>query len=183
MEPTTTFLQIDLQNLFFGAKKKGHRIDFEKIQDHFNSRETEFLTNAFVYSIRTNNFIPTKFETKLLSMGYKIKSKEEDNNDYKRLGHTINITLDCISKIDSFQKLILMSGDGDYADLCEFLKNKGKKIEIWCYKDSYSSLLELYADKFYFLDDVDFFHKKLNVAVFGFNYGLSRNIEEKNEDI
>ena len=71
----STFLQIDLQNLFFEAKNKGQRIDFEKIWAYFNGRETEFLTNAYIYMIRGDDFDSSKFESKLLNWGYKIKIK------------------------------------------------------------------------------------------------------------
>jgi hypothetical protein len=50
------------------------------------------------------------------------------------------------------------------------LKQKGKKIEIWSFKECYNSLLEPYADKIHFIDDA-FFYKKPRINVFGFHWG------------
>ena len=50
MESTATLLQVDLQNLFLTVTH-GQKLDFEKIWEHFNGRETEFLTGAIVYKI------------------------------------------------------------------------------------------------------------------------------------
>ena len=44
----STFIQVDLQNLFFAARNHGQKIDFEKIWEHFNSRDNEFLNEALV---------------------------------------------------------------------------------------------------------------------------------------
>lgn len=177
MNSTATFLQIDLQNLFFEARNKGQKIDFEKIWNHFNGRETEFLTDAIVYMIRGEDFDSSKFETKLKTFGYKVKTKKafkiiRDNRTlYRQTNHDVEITIDCIDKIDTFNKWILMSGDGDFVEICKYLKQKGKKVEIWSFKECYNSTFELYADKIYFIDK-KFFYKKPKITVFGFNRGL-----------
>jgi len=172
----STFLQIDLQNLFFEAKNKGQRIDFEKIWSYFNSRETEFLTEALVYMIRGDDFDSSKFESKLLSIGYKIKIKnalkifKDGKSIYRQTNHDVGITVDCMDKINSFSKWILMSGDGDFVELAKYLRQHGKKVEIWSFKECYNSALESYADRIHFIDE-DFFYKKPKVSVFGFTFG------------
>lgn len=175
---TPTLLQIDLQNLFFEAKNKGQRIDFEKIWNHFNSRETEFLTNAFIYTVHGSGFDSSKFESKMTNVGYKIVVKNSlkilKNNQvyYKQTNHDVGLTIDCIERLDQFKKWILMSGDGDFVELCKFLKRNNKQIEIWSFKECYNSALEPYSDKIYFIDD-NFFYKKPTIRVFGFNRGFN----------
>jgi uncharacterized LabA/DUF88 family protein len=61
-----------------------------------------------------------------------------------------------------------MSGDGDFAELCRYLKKKGKKIEIWSFKECYNPQLEQFADRMHFIPD-KFFLKKPRITVFGFN--------------
>jgi uncharacterized LabA/DUF88 family protein len=176
MESLSTFLQIDLQNLFFEAKNKGQRIDFEKIWSYFNGRETEFLTDALVYMIRGEDFDSSKFETKLLSVGYKLRIKNslklfrEGRTIYRQTNHDVGITIDAVDKINSYSKWILMSGDGDFAELAKYLRQHGKKIEIWSFKECYNSAFEPYADRIHFIDE-DFFYKKPRVSVFGFTFG------------
>lgn len=176
MNNTATFLQVDLQNLFFEAKNKGQKIDFEKVWEYFNARETEFLTGASVYLIRGDDFDSSKFETKLKTIGYDIRTKNivkfmRDNRPiYRNSNHDVGITVDCIDKIDTFNKWILMSGDGDFLELCKYLKQKNKQVEIWSFKECYNSSLEAYADRVYFIDE-KFFYKKPKISVFGFNWG------------
>ena len=174
---TPTFLQIDLQNLFMKLSNKEQRIDFEKVQAYFNSREAEYLTGAAVYMINSEYTDIRKFETKLKALGYTTRLKDADvtktvhgnRSFYKQADHDINITIDCLNHMPNFNKWILMSGDGDLADLCKYLRGKGKKVEIWCLKEGYDPKIEPFADKIYFIDE-NFFFKRANVTVFGINY-------------
>jgi uncharacterized LabA/DUF88 family protein len=173
-EPIPTLLQIDLQNLFYGARNLGQRIDLEKVWDFFRERETEFLSEALVYMIRGDDFDSTKFETKLKAIGYSLRIKhaikmvKDSKVSYRQSNHDVGITVDCMDKIDVFKKWILMSGDGDFVDLCKYLKSKGRKIEIWGFKECHNPQLEPYADKMYFIDE-SFYLKKSRISVFGFN--------------
>jgi len=182
----TTFMQVDLQNLFFEARNKGQKIDFEKIWVYFNDRDTEFLTDAVVYMIRSEDFDSSKFESKLKSIGYNLKIKNAiktfKNNRpiYRQTNHDVAIAVDCLDRVSSFDKWILMSGDGDFVDICRSLKQKGKKIEIWSFKECYNSLLEPYADKMHFIDDA-FFYKKPKISVFGFHWGDGITNEKNGE--
>ena len=133
-ESSATFLQIDLQSLFGSGRSK--KMDFDKIWDHFNSRETEFLTGALIYSIKSQDFDSSRFETKLRAIGYDLKVKclprpvKRKYNEYASIphvSHTISLTIDCISRLDRFDKWILMSNNGDFVDLCKYLKEIGKK--------------------------------------------------------
>lgn len=174
-----TLLQIDLQNLFFEARNRGQKIDLERIWTHFSERESEFLTDALVYMIRSEDFDSAKFEVKLKTVGYNLKIKNSvkiigdscpkcgANRTFYRGNHDVGIAVDCLDKIDSFQKWILMSGDGDFVDLCKYLKSKHKQIEIWSFKECYNPQLEPYADKMYFIEE-DFFLKRPRITVFGF---------------
>ena len=105
-----TFLQIDLQNLFYEARRRDEKIDFEKIWDSICSRESEFLTEATVYLIRSQDFDSDKFETKLKKWGYKIQAKnahrviKDGRVFYKQTNLDVEITVDCMTKMDSFDK-------------------------------------------------------------------------------
>jgi uncharacterized LabA/DUF88 family protein len=47
----------------------------------------------------------------------------------------------------------LASGDGDYAPLVEYLKNRGRRVEIIAFGKSTSSKLREMADSFIDLDE------------------------------
>jgi len=191
MNDLATFMQVDLQNLFYGARSHEQneksiniapvkvKIDFEKIWTDINDRNAEFLTEAIIYLIKGEEFDNNKFETKIKSIGYKTKSKnlvkmvKKGETFFQQTNNTVSITVDCMSKINTFDKWILMSGNGDFADLCKYLHQKKKKIEIWSFKECFSALLEPYADKVHFISK-DFLYKSPNVSVFGFNWDIGR---------
>jgi uncharacterized LabA/DUF88 family protein len=174
---TATLLLIDLQNLFYTAKDKEIRIDFEKVWDYFHQRDTEFLTDAIVYMIRGQDFDSSKFEVKLKAIGYSLKIKtplrlfKNNRPVYKQSNHDVNITVDCMDRINTFDKLILMSGDGDFTDLCSYLKKRGKKIEVWSFKENYNVDLDRYADRVHLIDNELAIKGNEGVSVFGFHYG------------
>lgn len=169
MSPQSTFMQIDLQNLFFAARNKGQRIDFEKIWEHFHSRENEFLTDAYIYMIRGFDFDTTKFERKLQSIGYKLSIKQAEKTRRKHHippNHCVNMTIDCLERVRIFDKWILIGGGSDFLDLCKYVKDHGKKTELWGFKESHSSILEPYVDRVHFIEE-EFFYKRVPVSVFG----------------
>jgi len=174
MKTTSTLLQIDLQNIFYAARNKGKRIDFEKVWNYFNSREAEFLTSALVYMIRSPAFDSKGFENKLKTLGYglkirtAVKTGPKGKETYIRSDQDMPIVIDCLNKINSFDKLILMSGDGDFSFLCEDLRNKNKQVEIWSFKESFNPILQTCADKIYFIEE-SFFFKPPRVKEFGIN--------------
>lgn len=189
MKNLSTFLQINLQHLFFEAKKRGEKIDFEKVWEYFNSRETEFIIGASIYLFKGdegNEFDSSKFESKLATIGYTVVAKRNKRTlirytksahnkhshnkpAYKDSNYNIEITIDCLEKLKTIDKWILMSGGEDFTALCKHLKQKNKQIEIWSFKECYNSSIESYADKIYFIDK-NFFYKRPQVKVFGLNW-------------
>jgi len=184
MTAMSTLLQIDLQNLFFEAKNRGQKIDLEKIMEYFNSRETEYLLEAIVYMVRNEDFNSGKFEAKLINVGYKLRTRDalkvfkDDKIFYRNTNHDVTIAVDCMAKIDLFDKWILMSGDGDFVDLCKFIKKRKKKVEVWSFKECYNMALEPYIDRKHFIND-KFFYKKPKVRVFGPSSNLRKKYEKR----
>lgn len=171
-----TFFQVDLQNIFGSTNQ---RVDLEKIWKHINDREPESLIGSVVYTVRSNEFDSSKFESKLKNIGYDIRTKNLIKSFKKPRVSTLSVNLDilitmeCLLKRDLFDKWILMSNNGSYTDLCKYLRDIGKKIEIWCFRDSYDPSIEMYADKLNFITE-EYCLKKTSVSVFGINWGMER---------
>jgi hypothetical protein len=170
---STTFLQIDLQSLF-GTNNRNKKLDFEKIREYFNSRETEYLIGSCVYSIKSPDFDSSKFEAKIRAIGFdlKVKNFHRTSHNFKSpaVSHVVTMTIDCVRKMDIFDKYILLSNNTNgFYDLCKFLKDNNKKIELWSFQDNYDPILEPIVDR-HFIDD-DFCLQKTNISVFGANSG------------
>jgi hypothetical protein len=175
-DSVTTFLQIDLQSLF-GTSNRNKKLDFEKIHEYFSSRETEYLTGSCVYSVKSPDFDSSRFEAKIRVIGYDLKVKNLPRSSprtFKSLtqpvSHVVSIAIDCVSRMDRFDKLILLSNNtSGFYDLCKFLRDNGKKVELWSFQENYDSVLEPIVDR-HFIDD-DFCLQKTNISVFGANDG------------
>jgi len=160
------YIQLDVQNLFFAAKDIGKRIDFMKIRDHFVSSGDE-VTSITAYIIRTPDAEQAKFEHFLKSIGYtlsikkaQISYRQDGGRIYKGTDQDIAICIDCLENIDKFDKWVLMSGDGDFIDLCKYLKSKGKVVEVWSMSGvSFNRGFCDYADVIRFLNK-NFFYEK-----------------------
>jgi len=162
-----TFIQLDVQNLFFSAKDINKRIDFLRIRDFLKENEADIL-NMVAYIIRSPDANSDRFEALLTSLGYELNIKQarigtdsEGKRIYKGTDQDIAICIDCMRNIDKFDKWVLMSGDGDFIDLCKYLKEKGKYVEVWSLPGlSFNKKFCDYVDLIRFLDDKFFFVKE-----------------------
>jgi uncharacterized LabA/DUF88 family protein len=161
-----TFIQIDVQNLFFSAKDMNKRIDFLKIKEHFDKSGDEIIgLNAYI--IRTPDAKSNRFESLLKSLNYELIIKQaqigysnEGQRIYKGTDQDLAICIDCMKNIDKYDKWVLMSGDGDFIDLCKHLKKSGKMIEIWSIPGvSFNKKFCDYVDMIHFMNE-DFFYDK-----------------------
>jgi len=162
-----TYVQLDVQNLFFAAKDIGKRLDFIKIRDHFRLSGDE-VVDIVAYIIRTPDADQKKFEYFLQSAGYRLSIKKaqisyapDGSRIYRGTDHDMAICIDCLENVNKFDKWVLMSGDGDFIDLCRHLKSKGKVVEVWSLSGtSFNKGFCDYADTICFLNK-NFFYEKI----------------------
>jgi len=161
-----TFIQIDVQNLFFSARDINKRIDFKKIRDHFVELGDP-IVGLKAYIIRTPDAKSDKFESLLKSLRYDLNikqaliSKSSDRQRiYRGTDQDMAICIDCLTNIDNFDKWVLMSGDGDFIDLCKHLKKLDKFIEVWSLPGmSFNKSFCDYADQIIFMNEKFFYDK------------------------
>lgn len=154
-----TYVQLDVQNLFFSAKDIRRKIDFKKISNYF--LETGDDVTLVAYIIRTPDAKSDRFESLLRSLSYQLVIKHarisraaSGQRLYKETDQDMSICIDCMKNIDNFDKWVLMSGDGDFIDLCKHLKSHNKAIEIWAVPGgSFNKRFCDYADSIIFLND------------------------------
>jgi uncharacterized LabA/DUF88 family protein len=164
-----TFIQLDVQNLFLSAKNLGKRIDFSKIKNNFLSRP-ETIVDMVAYTARSNepSSKGSNFENLLRSLGYTLSPKiaqifirPDGKKLYKGTDQDMSICVDCMRRIDEFDKWVLMSGDGDFIDLCVYLKKHKKIVEVWSLPGlSFNKRLCDYADSIHFLNEKFFYYEK-----------------------
>lgn len=145
---------IDVQNLYHSAKNLYQaRVNFGEILKTAVSQRK--LIRAFAYVVRTKTGEEQPFFDALISLGIetRIKDLQEYFGGLKKADWDVGMAVDAIKTKDSVDTVVLISGDGDFAPLVEYLKNHGKRVEAIAFGKSTSSKLKEAVDEFIDLEE------------------------------
>lgn len=145
---------VDIQNVYYGAKDNfGGKIDFKRLLENILQNRKLSVCNAYLI----NNDDNSNFVALLKQLGYNIISKDlKIRCDGSAKGNLdIEMAMDILSQTDDVDTVALVSGDGDFVSLVEYLKKKNISVEVYSFsniKNITSSELRSTASKFYELD-------------------------------
>lgn len=145
---------IDVQNLYHSAKNLyGARVNFREILKLAISQRN--LIRAFAYVVRTKTGEEKPFFEALIKLGIETRVRElqEYFGGLKKADWDVGITVDAIRIAPSVDTIVLASGDGDFLQLVEYLKNQGKRVEVIAFGRSASSKLKEVVDEFIDLEE------------------------------
>jgi len=105
--------------------------------------------------IRTKTGEEKSFIEALRKIGIEIREKElqEYSGGFKKGDWDVGITVDAIRIAPSVDVIVLVSGDGDFLQLVEYLKNQGKRVEVMAFGRTTSIKLKEIADEFVDLEE------------------------------
>lgn len=140
---------IDVQNLYYSAKNLFEsKVNFgEIVKEGVDGRK---LIRAIAYVVRTPTGEEKPFFDALTGLG--IETKERDLQIFfggaKKADWDVGITVDAIRLSSSLDAVILVSGDGDFVQLVEYLRNQGKQVEVMAFRGTASAKLIEAVDNF-----------------------------------
>ena len=140
---------IDVQNLYHSAKNIYRaRVNFREILKLAVSQRN--LIRAFAYVVKTKTGEEKPFFEALTKMGIetRVKDLQEFYGGMKKADWDVGIVIDAIRIAPNVDALVLVSGDGDFIALVEYLKNQGKRVEVLAFGKSASGKLKEVADEF-----------------------------------
>lgn len=140
---------IDVQNLYHSAKNLySGRVNFQEILKTAVAQRN--LIRVFAYVVRTKTGEEKPFFEALTKLGIetRVRDLQEFFDGLKKADWDVGITVDAIRISPSVDTIILASGDGDFVQLVEYLKNQGKRTEIIAFGRSSSAKLKEVADEF-----------------------------------
>ena len=144
---------IDVQNLYHSAKNLYQaKVNFGEVLKLAESKRN--LIRAFGYVVRTKTGEEKPFFEALTKLGIetRVRDLQEFYGGLKKADWDVGIVIDAIRIAPSVDTLVLVSGDGDFVALVEYLKNRGKRIEVIAFGKTTSSKLKEVADEFIDLD-------------------------------
>lgn len=143
---STVFAFIDSQNLNLGVKDAGWNLDFKRFRIYLKDKYNISKAYLFIGHVPGNE----KLYTFLQESGYVIVFKPtlEFRKGSKKLikGNVdAELVLHTMINYDKYEKAVIVSGDGDFHCLIEYLDDNGKLAKIIVPNHKYSSLLKRYA--------------------------------------
>ncbi|EKE15642.1 MAG: hypothetical protein ACD_11C00116G0029 [uncultured bacterium] len=141
---------VDVQNLYYSAKALyGKKVNFQKILEEAVSGRK--LIRAIAYGIKTIEGQEEKFFEALEKQGFEVKTKDLQifPGGVKKGDWDVGITVDAIKLSRNLDAIILVSGDGDYIPLVEYIQNTtGCRVEGIAFSESASGKLMEKVDDF-----------------------------------
>ncbi len=140
---------IDVQNLYHSAKNLYNaRVNFGEILKTAVAERN--LVRAFGYVVSTKTGEEKPFFDALVGLGIETRVKElqEFYGGAKKADWDVGIVIDAIRIAPSVDALVIVSGDGDFLLLSEYLKNQGKRVEVIAFGKSASGKRKESADEF-----------------------------------
>lgn len=146
---------IDTQNLYHCAKNLYHaKVNFGKVVEEALAGRS--LIRAIAYVITTESGDEKNFFEALGKMGIEAKTKDLQifAGGAKKADWDVGLAVDAIKMAPKLDAVILISGDGDFVPLVEYLKtNEGCQVELVSFGKSTSAKLIEAVDDFTDLDE------------------------------
>ncbi len=140
---------IDTQNMYHSARDLyGARVNFGRLLEEIVGERR--LVRAIAYVIRTAAGEEKPFFDALMHAG--IETREKDLQIFmgggKKADWDVGLAIDAIRIAPLLDVVVIVSGDGDFAPLIEYLKFHGRQTEVAAFRPTTSSKLIDVADAF-----------------------------------
>lgn len=140
---------IDTQNMYHSAKHLySARVNFGALVDA--AVDNRPIVRAIAYVAKSKSGEEQAFFDALLQSGIelKIKDVQEFSSGEKKADWDVGMTVDAISLADRVDAVVLVTGDGDFCPLVEYLKTHGVLCEVVAFGESTNAHLREVADSF-----------------------------------
>lgn len=140
---------MDVQNMYHSARSLFNaRVNFKEVLK--TAIAARKLLRAFAYVVRTKTGEERPFFEAMQKIGIemRIRDLQEFYGGAKKADWDVGIVIDAIRTAEIADALVIVSGDGDFIPLVEYLKSKGRRAEVIAFGKSTSSKLRETADEF-----------------------------------
>ncbi len=145
---------IDTQNLYHSAKNLYHsKVNFGAVvKTALGGRK---LIRAVSYVVNTESGEETAFFEALEKVGIEIKTKDLQifYGGAKKADWDVGMAVDAIKLAHKVDAIVLVTGDGDFIPLVEYVKSQGCQVEAITFGRSASGKLRETVDDFIDMDD------------------------------
>lgn len=168
-KPKGNYAFIDSQNLNVSVQKFGWKMDWRKFRQFLADKYG--VTKAFMFI----GYVPEHVDIyeKMHEAGYAVvlkptfdmsrpqsEEKTHKNGEEKKVKGNIDadLVLWAMREIDDYSQAVIVSGDGDFFGLVEYLEQQGKLLKVLAPTGQYSSLYNQF-DKY--IERLDNYRREL----------------------
>ena len=153
---TMTYVFIDATNIIYGTSYYGWKMDFEKLFKYLTNR---YEAKAVYYyaGVDSKNVKQLNFYKKLTDFGYKLRLVPVKifSDGHKKADVDSRMTFEIIKLDKKFDKAIIMTGDGDYYWVLEYLIKTKKMVKLISHnRNTARELKKLFGKDFVDMEDI-----------------------------
>ena len=146
---------LDIQNLYHSSKNLyNSRVNYKELIRHLLAGRK--LIRAVAYVVKTDSTMgEASFFDALKQAGIELRMKDIQvfPGGMKKADWDVGMAIDAVRMSDMLDVVVLVTGDGDFVPLIEYLKwGKGRQVEVAGFGRSSSGRLKEAADLFTDLD-------------------------------
>jgi len=141
---------IDSQNLNLGVKSQGWKLDWRKFRQYLRNKYNVSKAYLFIGQVAGNESLYTFLQESGYVLIFKPTLERLDHGKSKVKGNVdAELVLHAMIQYKNYHRAIIISGDGDFYCLSEYLDKKGKLLKILVPTRRYSALLRKFNEKNY----------------------------------
>ena len=150
---------IDSNNLNLGVKSQGWNLDFFRFRKFLKDKYQVEEAYLFIGFVPDNQILYTELQKAGYVCIFKPTLEINKNGIIKIKGNVdAELVLHAMIEYPNYEKAIIVSGDGDFHCLIEYLVKQNKLRKIIVPNARFSSLLKKFSD---FIVNIQLFRKKL----------------------
>ncbi|MFZ5390759.1 MAG: NYN domain-containing protein [Patescibacteria group bacterium] len=141
---------VDVQNMYYSARNLyGSRVNFDNILQQ--AVEGRKLIRAVAYVVKAESPEEIKFFEALDKQGFEVNMKDLQVfvGGAKKGDWDVGITIDAITMSNKLDVVVLVTGDGDFMPLVQYLQFLGQRVEVIAFSETASAKLREQADDFF----------------------------------
>lgn len=147
---------IDSQNLHLSVKEQGWSLDYSRFRVYLKDKYQASKVFLFIGYVAGNEALYTMFQKAGCIVIFKPTLEIKKGKKYEVKGNVdAELVLHTMIEWPNFDKAIIVSGDGDFHCLIEYLEQKKKILKLVApTRKSFSSLLRKFGQYVVFVEDL-----------------------------
>jgi uncharacterized LabA/DUF88 family protein len=137
----TVYAFIDSQNLNLGVLSQGGKLDFRKFREYLKLKHNVSKAFLFIGYVEENKVLYDYLKRSGYICVFKKVIEYKDKDIATKGNIDADLVLHTMIEYPHYDKAIIVSGDGDFYPLIEYLEKKNKLLKIITPNKKYSSLL------------------------------------------